>query len=93
MKKNFNFTFSIYLFNVANKALKDLRGKQKNQTILISGLSGACKTETTKHILKFLCAKNDILVPNQILELFGNSKTVENHNSSRFIKLTKVNTI
>ena len=69
----------------------------RNHTILINGESGAGKTETSKIILNFL-TKNininnlgkKILATNIILESFGNSKTIRNHNSSRFGKFIQI---
>ena len=45
-----------HIFGVASKAYKALTGKRKNQCILISGESGAGKTESTKYVLQVLTA-------------------------------------
>ena len=66
-----------------------------NQCIVVSGESGAGKTETNRHLLNYLvwrgtdAASEDtltqkILDTNPILESFGNAKTTRNNNSSRF---------
>jgi myosin heavy subunit len=74
------------------------------QSILVSGESGAGKTETTKHCLSFLAAvagpssaassgsgvEAKLLSVNPILEAFGNAKTARNDNSSRFGRLTEL---
>lgn len=68
----------------------------QSQSIIITGESGAGKTETTKHIIKFLSdtAKKDLMdVLNHagtILDAFGNAATSKNDNSSRYCKFVKV---
>lgn len=71
----------------------------KPQSIIIAGESGSGKTESSKFLLKFLCGSESIQLAqkiidaNVLLESFGNSSTVENPNSSRFIKTLQVSFI
>lgn len=68
----------------------------RDQCILISGESGAGKTEASKYILNYIAAisrpgsnaqiKEILLQSNDVLEAFGNARTVRNDNSSRFGK-------
>jgi myosin V len=76
-----------------------------NQTILISGESGAGKTESTKIVLRYLTTVGNssgsssfltgsvmdkVLQSNPILESFGNARTLRNDNSSRFGKFIEL---
>jgi myosin heavy subunit len=71
-----------------------------NQSLVISGESGAGKTEATKHCLHYLAATcggsggSDahmrIQKASPVLEAWGNAKTLRNNNSSRFGKFTEI---
>jgi len=43
-----------YLTVVADKAYRDMKVLKESQSIIVSGESGAGKTESTKYILKYL---------------------------------------
>lgn len=68
----------------------------QSQSIIITGESGAGKTETTKHIIRFLSdtANEDLMhVLNHastVLDAFGNAATSKNVNSSRYCKFVEV---
>mmetsp|Transcript_7296 Transcript_7296/g.8849 ORF Transcript_7296/g.8849 Transcript_7296/m.8849 type:complete len:1339 (-) Transcript_7296:217-4233(-) len=87
-----------HVFAIANDSYDSMCFEGKNQSILISGESGAGKTEATKQCLKFLAGiagsdsnvEEKILVANPLLEAFGNAKTIRNINSSRFGKWMEV---
>ncbi|KAJ3665011.1 hypothetical protein Zmor_000532 [Zophobas morio] len=88
-----------HVFAVADKAFRDMKVLKQSQSIIVSGESGAGKTESTKHLLKYLCVnwgaqagpiEQKILDANPVLEAFGNAKTTRNNNSSRFGKFMEV---
>jgi myosin V len=98
-----------HVFAVANEALRKLAATQNNdkivnQSVIISGESGAGKTEASKYMINFLIRVNESLHvssfnnrindivanSNTIFEAFGNAKSVQNDNASRFGKYMKL---
>ncbi|XP_066114820.1 unconventional myosin-Ia isoform X2 [Saccopteryx bilineata] len=95
-----NYTFyelKPHIYALANAAYQSLRVRDQDQCILITGESGAGKTEASKLVMSYVAAvcgkgeqvnsvKEQLLQSNPVLEAFGNAKTIRNNNSSRFGK-------
>ncbi|KAE9397351.1 hypothetical protein BT96DRAFT_823455 [Gymnopus androsaceus JB14] len=94
-----------HLFTIAEEAYRALQRDTKNQTIIVSGESGAGKTESAKYIMRYMASvksntvrettsstsvEHQVLATNPILEAFGNAKTSRNDNSSRFGKYIQI---
>ena len=86
-----------HVYATSAAAYRGLRDFSYNQSILVSGESGAGKTETVKILMNHIAlisGKKDatiidkVLKANPLLESFGNAKTARNDNSSRFGKFT-----
>ncbi|KAJ8759449.1 hypothetical protein K2173_006986 [Erythroxylum novogranatense] len=93
---------SPHVFAVADVAYRAMVNEVKSNSILVSGESGAGKTETTKMLMRYLAflggrsgtegrtVEQQVLESNPVLEAFGNAKTVRNNNSSRFGKFVEI---
>ncbi|XP_022953483.1 myosin-6-like [Cucurbita moschata] len=89
-------------FAIADAAYRLMVNEKKSQSILVSGESGAGKTESTKLLMRYLAymggraaaegrsVEQQVLESNPVLEAFGNAKTVRNNNSSRFGKFVEI---
>lgn len=97
---NKKYELEPHIFAVANEAYNLMLSNRENQSVLITGESGAGKTENTKRVVEFLArvagyrgaagVDRQIIDANPILEAFGNAQTVKNDNSSRFGKFVKI---
>merc|ERR1711899_414752 len=94
-----------HLWAITETAYRNMLTNGKNQSMLITGESGAGKTENTKKVIAYLAlvatsggSKKDkkasledqIVATNPIMESWGNAKTSRNDNSSRFGKFIRI---
>uniref|UniRef100_A0A8C9U9H8 Myosin VB n=1 Tax=Scleropages formosus TaxID=113540 RepID=A0A8C9U9H8_SCLFO len=89
-----------HIFAVAEEAYKQMARDEKNQSIIVSGESGAGKTVSAKYAMRYFAtvggSANDtsveekVLASNPIMEAIGNAKTTRNDNSSRFGKYIQI---
>ncbi|CAG8439676.1 12082_t:CDS:10 [Ambispora leptoticha] len=93
-----------HIYAISDAAYNDMLRHRENQSLLITGESGAGKTENTKKVIQYLTSiasdvsnkeqfgrlEQQILQANPILEAFGNAQTIRNNNSSRFGKFIRI---
>jgi myosin heavy subunit len=94
-----------HLFSIADNAYANMLIDRENQSMLITGESGAGKTENTKKVISYFAMvaaasekrdeskgslEDQIVQANPVLEAYGNAKTVRNNNSSRFGKFVRI---
>merc|ERR1719284_443157 len=93
-----------HLWAITETAYRNMLTNLKNQSMLITGESGAGKTENTKKVIAYLAQvaasgkketkkvslEDQIVATNPILESYGNAKTSRNDNSSRFGKFIRI---
>ncbi|XP_077202885.1 unconventional myosin-Vb isoform X2 [Paroedura picta] len=89
-----------HIFAVAEEAYKQMARDEKNQSIIVSGESGAGKTVSAKYAMRFFASvggsssetniEEKVLASSPIMESIGNAKTTRNDNSSRFGKYIQI---
>ena len=95
-----------HLWAIAECAYRNMLQNKKDNAMLITGESGAGKTENTKKVITYLAMvatgsgsksaekkvslEDQIVATNPILESYGNAKTARNDNSSRFGKFIRI---
>merc|ERR1712012_716476 len=93
-----------HLWAITETAYRNMLMNSKDQSMLITGESGAGKTENTKKVISYLAMvassgkkaakkvslEDQIVATNPILESYGNAKTSRNDNSSRFGKFIRI---
>ncbi|CAG0891502.1 unnamed protein product, partial [Cyprideis torosa] len=85
-----------HIFAVAEEAYTQMERFNKDQSIIVSGESGAGKTVSAKYAMRYFATvsgsaddsevEQKVLASNPIMEAIGNAKTTRNDNSSRFGK-------
>ncbi|XP_055359699.1 unconventional myosin-IXb isoform X2 [Betta splendens] len=92
---------SPHVFAVAEAAYRAMLSRQADQCIVMSGESGSGKTESSGFLIHCLTAlsqktcssglERTVLGAGLVLEAFGNARTAENNNSSRFGRFVQLN--
>ncbi|KNC54116.1 myosin IE heavy chain [Thecamonas trahens ATCC 50062] len=95
------YEVSPHIYALADDTYRELMSSKENQCVLITGESGAGKTEASKIFMQYIAyisssssmagdIKDKLLKSNPILEAFGNATTLRNNNSSRFGKYMEI---
>ncbi|XP_031425450.1 unconventional myosin-Va isoform X2 [Clupea harengus] len=89
-----------HIFAVGEEAYKQMARDERNQSIIVSGESGAGKTVSAKYAMRYFATvsgsasennvEEKVLASNPIMESIGNAKTTRNDNSSRFGKYIEI---
>ncbi|CCC66989.1 hypothetical protein NCAS_0A04310 [Naumovozyma castellii] len=91
-----------HVFAIAESMYYNMKSYNENQCVIISGESGAGKTEAAKRIMQYIASastthsesigkiKDMVLATNPLLESFGCAKTLRNNNSSRHGKYLEI---
>ncbi|XP_069102080.1 LOW QUALITY PROTEIN: unconventional myosin-Va-like [Argopecten irradians] len=89
-----------HIFAVAEEAYKHMSRFDRNESIIVSGESGAGKTVSAKYAMRYFATvggsqaetmvEQRVLASNPIMEAIGNAKTTRNDNSSRFGKYLEI---
>jgi myosin heavy subunit len=87
-----------HVFAISDTAYRAMINDRADQSLLITGESGAGKTENTKKVIQYIAQiagrsgggtlENQLVEINPLLEAFGNAKTTRNNNSSRFVSFS-----
>uniref|UniRef100_A0A671XMW1 Myosin heavy chain, fast skeletal muscle-like n=1 Tax=Sparus aurata TaxID=8175 RepID=A0A671XMW1_SPAAU len=92
-----------HIFSISDNGYQFMLTDRENQSVLITGESGAGKTVNTKRVIQYFATiaaigakksdgslEDQIVAANPLLEAYGNAKTVRNDNSSRFGKFIRI---
>lgn len=90
-----------HVYAITDMAYTQMCNRDVDQAIIITGESGAGKTEAAKILMRYLSSvsgnsesmeriRDRLMLSNPVLESFGNAKTIRNDNSSRFGKYLNI---
>eukprot|EP00457_Paulinella_chromatophora_P000556 gb/GEZN01000556.1/.p1 GENE.gb/GEZN01000556.1/~~gb/GEZN01000556.1/.p1 ORF type:complete len:1220 (+),score=173.10 gb/GEZN01000556.1/:156-3815(+) len=100
-RNKFLFEVQPHIYSLADDTFRSLLHTKHNQCMIITGESGAGKTEASKIFMQYIALvssagagadeiKDKLQSSNPVFESFGNAKTVRNDNSSRFGKYMEI---